>query len=366
MDMYLKIANSDGKVWILPENDLKTAMCLYQPSAIKGIVLKKYLPAFNKLGSIIYLFYKKIGIEKIPYSLDPVLEKHLTSVFGNSEDQRYAIFMGTPSVHQKITIQISRKNEIVGYCKITDSKKIYDIFCHENNMLEYLNRSKVKNIPTCLSCAGLGDGRFAFSQTTIKTLNSVTKHMFGEAEWAFLQQLNEKTVVDCMFENTDFFRSLIGLQENLSVLERNGFNVECVKSGIYKILNYYANVRNYSVCHRDFTPWNMFYENDILFVFDFEYAQYTYPKYLDAMHYFMQTAIFEKNLNGDEILQAFSQQILTTPLKDMFSDPYVALLSYILDIISLYVSRENGMFTGDVMRNMKIWMYLCSEIVERI
>ena len=99
------------------------------------------------------------------------------------------------------------------------------------------------------------------------------------AEWAFLQQLNEKTVVDCMFENTDFFRSLIGLQENLSVLERNGFNVECVKSGIYKILNYYANVRNYSVCHRDFTPWNMFYENDILFVFDFEYAQYTYPKY---------------------------------------------------------------------------------------
>ena len=295
-----------------------------------------------------------------------MLKKYLTTVFGDGEDQQYAIFMGTPSVHQKITIQVSRKDEISGYCKISDSKKIFDIFLHEKKILDFLNQANVKNVPTCLSCTELDDGRFAFSQTTIKTLNSATKHMFGESERAFLQQLSEKTVIECIFDNTDFYRSIIALQENFAVLESNGFNVKCVKVGIHKILDYYANIRNYSVYHGDYTPWNMFYENETLFVFDFEYAQYTYPKYLDALHYFMQTAIFEKNLNGDEILHSFSQQIECTPLKNMFSDPYIALLSYILDIISLYVSRENGMFAGDVKRNMKIWMYLCSEIVAKI
>lgn len=53
-----------------------------------------------------------------------------TGVWTAGSGVRY--FGGTPCVHQKITIQISQKERILGYVKVTESEDIYQIFDHEN------------------------------------------------------------------------------------------------------------------------------------------------------------------------------------------------------------------------------------------
>ena len=37
---YIRLSNSDGKVWMLPPKELKMGLCLYQPSALKGRAVK--------------------------------------------------------------------------------------------------------------------------------------------------------------------------------------------------------------------------------------------------------------------------------------------------------------------------------------
>ena len=361
MEKYVCIENADGKVWILPEKNIKIALCLYQPSAKKGLILKKYLPVVNTFSFVFKPFYGLVGIKRIWYSIDYKLLEYLESVFGS--DIQCAFFMGTPSTHQKITIQVSRENQILGYCKITNNPEIGKLFQHEKEMLDFLENAGIENIPRCLSCDFLKDGRYTFAQTTKKTLKSTTFHFFHEPEYLFLEQLKNKTRSKCSYTHTDFYESVNSLKISRNVLEKNGYCSKSILKAIEELNEYYKNVDFFGVCHRDFTPWNMFYENNKLFVFDFEYARYRYPEYLDAIHYFMQTSIFEKKLNEEEILKAFFYEISEGFMQGLFANPRIALLSYLLDIISLYVKREKTEFSGDVKKNMSIWMCLCTRLV---
>ena len=61
-------------------------------------------------------------------------------------DFDYSIFLGTPSKHQKTTIQVFREKKILGYCKITNSKQLFDIFSDEKKLLDVEMDSKGKEI----------------------------------------------------------------------------------------------------------------------------------------------------------------------------------------------------------------------------
>ena len=58
-----------------------------------------------------------------------------------------------------------------------------------------------------------------------------------------------------------------------------------------------------SFSHGDFTPWNVCYNKDDLFVFDFEYAQKDFPVAMDVFHYLTQVGILMKNAGAEEIFQ---------------------------------------------------------------
>ena len=126
-------------------------------------------------------------------------------------------------------------------------------------------------------------------------------------------------------------------------------------------MNYFSNKDvTFSFCHADLTPWNMYVERGLLFVFDLEYAKRTYPPYLDCFHFFTQTAIFEKHLDADGIWSLYQQekQMFTY----LFQDIDFAYLCYLLSVVAHYTKREKGVFNGDVKRNMRIWQSLITYI----
>ena len=73
---YYRFQNADGKVWIMPAKDLRTAMELYQPSGKKGKLLKRWLPLLHKLSIV----RKLIRAEENTYRLDDELQRWLEGV----------------------------------------------------------------------------------------------------------------------------------------------------------------------------------------------------------------------------------------------------------------------------------------------
>lgn len=361
MEHYIRIENKDQKVWVLPCKNLKVALCLYQPSSPKGKALKWLLPVLVKFPAVFEVRLKKLGIQTQKEGMPEALRKYLSKVYVDAADIQFAAFLGTPGIHQKMTIQVSDGGRILGYCKVTENKEIYSIFQHEQMILQYLREHGIEDIPKCIRCGAFGEGKYLFVQTTVKSLTSRVHHELGTLELDFIHRLAECTEVDVAFNQTDFFRSIQKLEEKMDILKDCGFEVRSLERACRNVNAYYQSQTSFSACHRDFTPWNSFVENGKLFVFDFEYAALQYPANMDAIHFLCQTAIFEKNLTALEVLALFRKECLSGALKDLFECPEIALQAYLVDMISLYLSREGNVLKDlGTIKLLRIWIELCS------
>jgi hypothetical protein len=348
--IYYTFSNTDGKTWLMPQHNMRTAMNLYQPAGIHGKLMKQIFPYVWWLKPL----RNKLGITVNQYAFQNNLNELLCSVF-HTQHLEFSIFCGTPSNHQKITIQISQGKNILGYCKISDREEIKHLFSHEAKLLDTLKAKGIKQIPECLYWDSLTENIEIFIQSTVKTNQSNVLHKWNSLHWDFLTDLKQKTEQVLLFEQTDFFKSINVLLQNQVYLSDQEKNI--IVPAIDKVLKHYqGQTIHFSAYHGDFTPWNMFLEKDNLFVFDFEYAQLTYPPYLDWFHFFTQCCIFEKHLNASEIYNVYL--IHKQEIANYLINPDFSYLCYLLSVLSLYLEREKGFYHNDVKNSLSIWLQL--------
>lgn len=360
MKGYIKISNKDNKSWVLPCENIKVALCLYQPSSRKGKILKRILPWMVPVSIIPEKLYNRFGIGKSNQMISITLDRFLHNQFLSEKDILFSVFMGTPGIHQKITIQVFSGEKILGYCKVSNNEMIYTLFKNEQKILNNLSENGITNIPQCLFCGKLDSNTFVFVQSTTKTINSVTHHSIGALEMKFLSRLAENTRKNVHYEETDLARSVETLLSQLPLLLENEYPINSLKKACKDINTYYEKQSVFSAMHRDFTPWNMFVEKNNLFVFDFEYAGLLYPPYLDAIHFIVQSGIYELNMSAYEIYLNFVEAYSNGVLKGIFQSPNIALKAYLIDIISLYLSREKDNLGKTNCRELfDTWIKLC-------
>ncbi|OQA91418.1 MAG: Phosphotransferase enzyme family protein [Bacteroidetes bacterium ADurb.Bin234] len=263
-----------------------------------------------------------------------------------------ALFCGTPSVHQKITMQITDGLNIVGYCKISEKKEVKALFKHEEDIFKTLHGNGFTNTPQCLYNARLKDETYIFAQTTTKTKNSKILHQLSAMHWDFLSQLHQKTKTSLPFEKSDFYEALNLLKQNLSYL--SVADAKSVSAAIAMVEKHYEGKEiMFSFYHADFTPWNMFVEKGELFVFDWEYAKRTFPPFLDAFHFLTQVCIFEQHKDAEGIMANYraNRHIFA----EYFDNPDFSYQCYLLGIISFYFDRDKDDFNKS---NIQIWAAL--------
>ena len=340
---FFRIINADGKVWLMPVRNMRLAMNLYQPSGSKGKLLKAWFPwlcHFPMVGRVAHAV-------QIRCTLSAELEALLTRLFKIREPE-FAIFGGTPCVHQKITMQVSKGGRILGYGKITESEEIGALFQKESVLLETLGEKGVRGIPRCLFCGELEDGIKLFVQSTVKSNRSKVVHEWTKLHEDFLDDLYRRTHRFILFEQSDYYKTLneVAVHPNWQPKEVDG---EMVVGLIDKVCaQRKGKSMDYSAYHADFTPWNMFVEKGKLFVFDWEYACMTYPPRLDRYHFFTQTAIFEKRWQAEEIVA-----YMRSPKGSWINRELYSL--YLLDVIARFTVREQGRVDGEMARSMKTW-----------
>lgn len=342
-ERFYRFANADGKMWVMPARHLRTAMELYQPSGRNGRMLKRWLPLLHRIA----VARRAIHIETMRCRLNDALRQVLESIF-DTNDLEFAIFGGTPCVHQKITMQLSKGSRILGYCKITDNQEVACLFDREAQLLKELRASGTKCIPECLYHGSLGKNIRLFVQSTAKTLGSKVVHEWREMHDNFLLTLNDTTKRSLRFESSDYFHTIKALAEHYDWLP-DTIEIPLVERSIRRIYDrWYGSVVSFSAYHADFTPWNMYVEKGRLYVFDWEYAQMTYPPMLDRYHFFTQTAIFERHWNAEGILQYMKSDAG----RWMYANDYMA---YLIDMIARFTVRERGKVEGDMASSMKLW-----------
>lgn len=341
-----RLQNADGKVWILPAAHLRTAMELYQPSGSKGKMLKQLLPYLHRLPGVLHA----IHAQTISVSLAEEIISQAESAF-KVTDVDFSIFGGTPSVHQKVTIQFFKGDKILGYGKVTADDDIAALFRHEEKLLGELREKGVTDIPECLYCGKLPSGDYLFLQSTIKTADSRSPENWTSLHEKFLISLAEKTRRNVKFDQTDFARSLSSLKENVDFLPVEFRTV--VLNGIDSVTRSLSGKEvEYSAFHADFTPWNMFVEHGALFVFDWEYGRLSYPAMLDRYHFFIQQALHVEHLGAKETID----RIKAYKWFDAQELNY-----YLLDIISRFTIREKGEVSEPLYAGLKFWTEMLHE-----
>lgn len=321
---YLTFTNRDGKCWSIPTINSRIALEIYEPSGLKGKIVKYALPY------VIWIPITKRFLcgTYVSLVLGQKLNELLTSIFG--EEFEYSVFWGTPCIDKKITIQVYRDDKILGYCKVGKSGRISKLFKHEKEILDYLEEKNIVQVPKCLKIDEIDDGYVAFVQSTEKIPGAVVIHSFGELQNKFLCNLWDSTKTQNLYEKTDYYESLKYLSENINNIDKK---YKIVIQNAIKNMNdmYCGKVVEWGVCHRDFTPWNTCMVEDKLFVFDFEYALRNAPRGLDRWHFFVQTKMYEEKASIPEI----ADKIVTSAK----IEEKIELVEYLLDIISLYVQR---------------------------
>lgn len=333
---YYQITNGDGKQWVMPAKNMRVGMMLYQPSAWTGKMLKAMLPWLAWCGIV----RKKLHIQEVECPITSSQDRRLQQLLGEN-DLEYAVFNGTPCVHQKQTVQIYCGSRILGYCKISGNPEIVSLFQHERDYLQWLRDCKLKGVPHCIACEQQPTGEWIFVQSTVKSMRSEVDHALGSRQINFLEQLHTKTMVCCTFQDSDLYRSLLRVEHCFYSFSNDEQFI--IRQGYDFIRQHYIGSEQYtfSAYHSDFTPWNMFVEGGQLFVFDWEYATRTSLPYLDMIHYLFQSCVFERHAGAEEIyhcLMVENQELLNR----YFENPRVAVTAYLLDMLGMYAVRDAG------------------------
>ena len=341
--LFYRFANADGKIWLMPAHDLRTAMGLYQPSGRNGKLLKRLFPWLHRFRIV----RKVIHAESLLCTLNDEPRLLLEKLF-HTTHLDYAFFCGTPCVHQKITMQISKGKQVLGYCKFSENNAVIPLFQQEAKMLRDLEQAGTRDIPKALYCGQLRNGAWMFVQSTTKSPQSSVFHHWTSLHEEFLNRLYLCTQQQIEFEQSDYARRLNELMAHLDWLPKEVSEQQVTTASARLLERWSGKKVQFAAYHADFTPWNMFVEKGRLFVFDWEYAQRSYPMQLDRYHFFTQTAIFERHWKAEQIIQYMRSE----EGKWMQADDYTA---YLMDMIARFTVREEGKVAGDILLSMQLW-----------
>jgi hypothetical protein len=352
------IFDHDDKTWIMPDDSLRLALDMYQPSTFKGKVLKKMVFYCNKLT----FFSEKLGIEHTNLMVNDDVLKYIYKCVGK-ENIYIAGYMGDTSSKQnnKATLQIYDEHNLLCYAKITKESEVAENFKHEILSLKFLEEKGIKNVPQILG-EEIIDGMHIFIQSTRKPLHEKVKLQFGKKQINFVKEIVDKTKTKLKYENTDFYKAIQYLKTKTNDFSTSDKTVlESTISTMEKELT--KKPLEYSFFHGDYTPWNVYYCDGVLNAFDFEYCSFSMPCYMDVFHYLSQLYLLGCGNDVEKTLRRYNQN--KDLLLKYMENPDFIYLCYLLFIVSFYKKRTDETKTN-ISNKYEKWIALMEYLNERL
>ncbi len=346
--------------WIIPLKNKEliiSSLALYQPSLLRAKLLKKMAVLAAKGGLSNLAMKDRVYFQRKDESIKKIFKR---------DDLHYAFFTGTEGCHRKVTVQVMNSDgDILGYIKVSDSEDVDSLLTNETEILEDLWRLDVRNglFPGVLYHGSM-KGVNILVLDTLKSAHSKYGSKLSDSHIDFLSEIFVKTSKVMEYRQSEFAGEL---RKRASDLEVEGL------SKLSSIVNYIEDEIGdekllFGICHRDFTPWNTFFHDGKLYVFDWEYAKRGYPPLLDLYHFIIQDGILVRHLKPEGLMKRIlkNEQMLSKYSSLVGIDEKLLtplLLCYLLDISLLYIEREKGRVEGDIKHMLDTWARMMELII---
>lgn len=339
--------------WIIPLKNKAlfiSSLALYQPSLLKA-KLFKYLTILAVKGGLSNLAIKnRVYFQRNDESIKKIFKR---------DNLHYAFFTGTEGRHRKVTVQVmDEEGGILGYIKVSDNQDIDRLLKNEAEILGELLRLEIRTglFPNVIYHGHINDVNILVLDT-LKSVHSKFSSNLSSAHISFLSEIFTKTAGSSKFKESGFAKRM---KEKIARLE-TGRLKESYEAASDFVEGKIGNMETLlGICHRDFTPWNTFFHNNKLYVFDWEYAEKEYPPLMDLFHFIIQDGILVRHLKPKDLLKRVSKnQKMIDKYCDLIDidknllNPL--LLCYLLDISFLYIEREKGKIDSEIKKKIEIW-----------
>jgi len=293
---YIALPSKRKCRWIIPLKSSLTekALSLYLPYSSKGRVFKSIFHFMSKKGLLSYFGSHRLNPENSKVSAQ--FKRQVEAVF-DRDDIVLALSTGTPGPFRKTTVCIMSGNgKILGYAKIGKTPLAISKIKHEASVLRKLAldreggtnekpEGKVKiSTPECLFSGELGNA-YVLIQSPPSFVGNMGSRFFNQKYGAILRTLTGVGAVKQDTGESGFFEFLRNQVEDYFVSFR-----EQLREGL-RYLEKDLDDREIIFClsHGDFAPWNMLWNDNRVFIFDWESAVPEAPAGLDLMHFLFQT-----------------------------------------------------------------------------
>jgi len=363
---YYYIVDKWGNIrWIFPDYlDKPTFLLTYNFGSFKAKLLKLfYTTAFF------------LGVKRFVTSgsFSASLKKKFNMTLSYLGCNRYSIFLGTPGISRKAVIEVGKKSGTVAFVKIPLTGFSRKLVENERKILEYLSKYKFTNLvipKVLLDCEGT---------VAISALKDIEKgRNLLNIETSHLKALKELYL--CSSRKVKLSFIVKEIEENLEKFIKfsQGQEVHILFAQLFDLLRLSLKFlrkfefENISVAlgHRDFTPWNMFFFDGKIHLFDWELASFNTPLFFDFFHHLYQTNALIKNLQGKKLFSKVLSDIekVEPYLSDWIEDINLYHLLYLSIVSSFYLwnyylSTKIKDFTERNIFALKNWIFCLRQII---
>lgn len=339
------INNPDGTMrWIfLPKGNSPSYLSLYNSGGMKARLYKKLTQLAWTIGQGKLLVSGKIRLQQ-------KLFQNVKQHYGIHPEEEISFFTGTRGENRKVVMEIHHDSVTTHFLKIPMNETSEQLIKNENEMLNDLSKYDFTTLSfPSVSQKGKGYARLSNIKpaVTIPADRITAIHIRTQAELYALSN-EKKTIADTAAWNT--------ISANMELLKRdmlftNGLDQEEIRHVIHLLRKLYNALPTeelipVSVSHGDFTPWNMYCDEQRLYVYDWELAKNGIPMFFDVFHFTFQTTILRQHKDFPVIQKAIATWT-KTPLVQQLVHKYKINLNlhlrlYLLFTVSYYLRQYIG------------------------
>ncbi|MFK8039671.1 MAG: hypothetical protein AB8B74_15370 [Crocinitomicaceae bacterium] len=326
--------NADQSLrWVFSKGKIKTALNFYNDASLRakmmtmGIRLANILQLGRFIGQGKFTIYSKQTL-KIELDLNQV------------EFDDYAIFTGSEGYGRTAVVALSSNNTVTHFAKLAYDTAGRDIMKNEKMHLLAQGHQQFHYVVVPEVVENNAENLLITTNVTLKKAKRSTNFLAAHSH--FIATLFHKTKLDYKISNTPFWGIILN---NISVLEKKNIRPELKR--IVKFLkqaktNINANRSILTtLAHGDFTPWNLKFDKDNIYVYDWEYASFQAPVLFDLIHFHFQNGIFIKKHNYAQILKEIEFSCQEIEIKYIIEQYNIDLQFYIklylLKVVSFQV-----------------------------
>jgi hypothetical protein len=275
-------ARSNPRWWLLPLDNRRVAAMgleMLQPMTHMAQLAKIGARTLAQFGQQRFLGRGQICLAGLTDQPD------LQDAFGGKA-AHIACFTGTDGPHRKTALQImDSAGTILGYAKLTRVSRVRPYLRNEASMLRQLAKLDLRTaeVPALIKLRD-DDAVTLLITDSLRSAGKDAPLLPGLAHLSFLNELRSKSerpgaeiTLKWLTHETARVRATAGVAWTMR-LDR-----------VVAALLPFA--RSIPVCltHGDFTPWNCFLQQGRLYVFDWEYANPSWPVGFDLAHFMLAT-----------------------------------------------------------------------------